>query len=146
MPCTGWNLNAMYGLTCVALIARRRDEPEWYDLDVRVPEYHVRPEQTPPGRARRQFEDQARSNPDDRATAFSEAGGDAETRLVFTHDPEQTLVRGAGETGCEPILVPNPAPDNGRLLVPLSGEVNVVRLTAFVAALMGDRDIAVRSG
>jgi len=27
----------MYGLICVALLAIRRDEPEWYDPDVRVP-------------------------------------------------------------------------------------------------------------
>jgi amino acid transporter len=27
----------MYGLMCVALIAIRRDEPDWYDPDFRVP-------------------------------------------------------------------------------------------------------------
>jgi len=27
----------MYGLMCVALLAIRRDEPEWYDPDFRVP-------------------------------------------------------------------------------------------------------------
>ncbi|GGL24725.1 amino acid transporter [Halarchaeum grantii] len=31
----------MYGLMCVALIALRRDEPEWYDPDFRVPAYRV---------------------------------------------------------------------------------------------------------
>jgi len=29
----------MYGLLCVALVALRRDEPEWYDPDFRVPGY-----------------------------------------------------------------------------------------------------------
>lgn len=29
----------MYGLMCVALIAMRRNEPEWYDPDFRVPAY-----------------------------------------------------------------------------------------------------------
>jgi len=29
----------MYGLICVALLAMRRDEPEWYDPDFRVPLY-----------------------------------------------------------------------------------------------------------
>jgi amino acid transporter len=29
----------MYGLMCVALIAMRRDEPEWYDPEFRVPAY-----------------------------------------------------------------------------------------------------------
>ncbi|RQH01888.1 APC family permease [Natrarchaeobius oligotrophus] len=33
----------MYGLICVALIALRRDEPEWYDPDFRVPGYPVVP-------------------------------------------------------------------------------------------------------
>jgi APA family basic amino acid/polyamine antiporter len=33
----------MYGLMCVALIALRRDEPEWYDPDFRVPGYPVVP-------------------------------------------------------------------------------------------------------
>ena len=33
----------MYGLICVALIAIRHDEPEWYDPDFRVPLYPVVP-------------------------------------------------------------------------------------------------------
>ncbi|MWV40295.1 APC family permease [Natrialba sp. INN-245] len=33
----------MYGLICVALIALRRDEPEWYDPDFRVPGHPVVP-------------------------------------------------------------------------------------------------------
>lgn len=105
--------------------------------------YHVLPEQTPPGQARIQFEDQAQSKLKDLAMAFREAGGDSETRLVFTHDEEQTLDRVANETGCEAILIPNSAPDIKQLLVPLRGEVNVARVAAFVAALIGDRDIAV---
>jgi len=31
----------MYGLMCVALVAMRRDEPEWYDPDFRVPAYRL---------------------------------------------------------------------------------------------------------
>jgi amino acid transporter len=31
----------MYGLICVALIAMRRDEPEWYEPDFRVPAYRL---------------------------------------------------------------------------------------------------------
>ncbi len=33
----------LYGLICVALVALRRDEPEWYDPDFRVPGYPVIP-------------------------------------------------------------------------------------------------------
>jgi nucleotide-binding universal stress UspA family protein len=112
-------------------------------LPVVVLGYHVLPEQTAPGQARMQFEERAQGRLDDLATAFREAGGKAETRLVFTRDEEQTLDRVAGETGCGAILVPNPAPDVERLLVPLGGEVDVARVTAFVATLIGDRDIPV---
>lgn len=112
-------------------------------LPVVVLGYHVVPEQTAPGQARMQFEERAQGRLDDLATAFREAGGGAETRLVFTHDEEQTLDRVAGETGCGAILVPNPAPDVTRLLVPLRGEVDVGRVTGFVAALIGNRDIMV---
>ncbi|MFB6196934.1 MAG: amino acid transporter, partial [Halobacteriaceae archaeon] len=31
----------MYGLMCVALVAMRRDEPEWYDPDFRVPAHRI---------------------------------------------------------------------------------------------------------
>ncbi len=33
----------MYGLICVALVALRRDEPDWYDPDFRVPGYPIVP-------------------------------------------------------------------------------------------------------
>jgi amino acid transporter len=33
----------LYGLICVALVALRRDEPDWYDPDFRVPGYPVVP-------------------------------------------------------------------------------------------------------
>lgn len=105
--------------------------------------YHVLPEQTPPDQARIQFEDRAQKRLDDVAADFREAGGDVETRLVFTHDEEQTRERVAGETGCEAVLVSNPARAVERLLVPLGGEVDVERVTGFVAALVGDRDVAV---
>ncbi|MDX1744343.1 MAG: universal stress protein [Halobacteriales archaeon] len=112
-------------------------------LPVVVLGYHVLPEQTPPGQARLQFEDQAQAKLDDLAAAFREAGGDAESRLVFTHDEEQTLNRVAEETGCEAILIPNPATRIERVLVPLRGEVDVTRIAAFVAAMIGTRDIGV---
>jgi nucleotide-binding universal stress UspA family protein len=111
-------------------------------LPVVVLGYHILPEQTPPGQARLQFEDTAQSKLDELASAFEAAGGDVETRLVFTHDEEQTIDRIADETGCEVILLPNPAPDIERLLVPLRGAVDVQRVATFVAALIGDRDIS----
>jgi len=112
-------------------------------LPVVVLGYHVLPEQTAPGQARMQFGEQAQSKLDVLAEDFREAGGAAETRLVFTHDEEQTLDRVADETGCEAILIPNPAGDVERLLVPIRGEVDIARVSAFVAALRGGREIAV---
>jgi nucleotide-binding universal stress UspA family protein len=103
--------------------------------------YHVLPEQTPPGQARLQFEDQAQDALDDLAEALDEAGGEAETRLVFTHDAEQSIDRVADETGCGAILQPNPTGDVERVLVPLRGDVDVERIAAFAAALVADRDI-----
>lgn len=112
-------------------------------LPVVVLGYHELPEQTPPGQARLQFEDKAQSKLDDLAAAFHEAGGDAETRLVFTHNEEQTLDRVADETGCDAILIPNPAPAVRRLLVPVGGDVDLARIADFVATMVGDRAIEV---
>jgi nucleotide-binding universal stress UspA family protein len=112
-------------------------------LPVVVLGYHVVPEQTAPGQARLQFEEQAQKKLDDLADDFGDAGSSAETRLVFTHDEEQTLDRVAAETGCNAILIPNPAPDIDRLLVPLRGDVDVERVVGFVAALIDGRDIGV---
>lgn len=105
--------------------------------------YHILPEQTPPGQARLQFEDQAQQTIDALADAFEREGNRPETRLVFTHDEEQTLKRVSEETGCGAYLIPNPAQQIDRLLVPLRGEADVGRISGFVSALIGDREIGV---
>lgn len=112
-------------------------------LPVVVLGYHVLPEQTPPGQARLQFEDRAQTKVDELAALFREAGNAVETRLVFTHDREQTVDRVAEETGCEAVLVPNPAASVERLLVPLGGSADAPRIAAFVADVVGDRPIEV---
>jgi len=105
--------------------------------------YHVLPEQTPPDQAQLQFEDRAQATLEDLAAAFRAAGGDAETRLVFTHDEEQTVRRVATETGCAATLVPNPSGEVRRLLVPARNPDTAGPVAAFVAALVGDRKIEV---
>lgn len=112
-------------------------------VDVVVLGYHVLPEQTPPGQARLQFEDRAQKRLDDVTSAFEKAGGTVETRLVFTHDEDQTIDRIAEETGSDAVLLSNPASEVERLLVPLRGAVDPERITAFVVALVGGRDIHV---
>ncbi|SFG11292.1 Nucleotide-binding universal stress protein, UspA family [Halopelagius inordinatus] len=103
--------------------------------------YHILPEQTAPGQARIQFEEKAQSLLDELAAEFRETGGSCETRLVFTHDEEQTLDRVADEAGCTAILVPNPTTRVERVLVPVGDDVNVARVAAFVAAMADGRDV-----
>lgn len=112
-------------------------------LPVVVLGYQDLPEQTPPGQARMQFEEQAQAKLDELAVAFREAGGDSETRLVFTQAEEQTIRRVAEETGCRAFLIPNPTGPVERLLVPIRGEVRVDRIAEFTAALVGDRPIEI---
>ncbi len=78
----------------------------------------------------------------DEAT-FVKAGGEAETRLVFTHDGAQTRDRVADETGCDAILIPNPAPEITRVLVVLRGADDIARVTGLVGTLISDRAITV---
>ncbi len=105
--------------------------------------YHVLPEQTAPGQARMQFEDRAQAKLDELAAAFGEAGGPVDTRLVFTHDEEQTVDRVAEETNSSVVLASNPTGQVERVLVPLGGAVDVERIGAFLAALLAGTDVAV---
>lgn len=110
-------------------------------LPVVILGYHELPEQTPPGQARLQFEDQAQAMIDDLAADFQAAGEAAATRLVFTHDAEQTINRIADETGCSAILLPNPAPDIDRILVPVREGANIERIAGFLGELVGTQSI-----
>lgn len=105
--------------------------------------YHVLPEQTPPGQAQMQFEDKAQAKLDDLVTMFEERGKTVETRLVFTHDREQTFNRVANEEDCAAILISNPVRDIERVLVPVRGEANVERIAGFVADLLRDTGVEV---
>ncbi|MFC7080388.1 universal stress protein [Halorussus caseinilyticus] len=102
--------------------------------------YHALPEQTPPGQARMQFEERMEQELADLVAAFEEVGGTVETRIVFTHEPEQTFERVAVEESCDAVLLNNPAPVVEDVLVPLRGEVNVERVVALVARLLEATD------
>lgn len=101
--------------------------------------YHVIPEQTPPDQARQQFEDRAQGALADLAAAFE---GPVETRLVFTHDAEQTVDRVAEEAGVGAVLLPNPIASPERLLVTVHPDVDLGRLASVVARLCEGRDIS----
>jgi nucleotide-binding universal stress UspA family protein len=102
--------------------------------------YHAVPEQTPPGQARMQFEERMETELADLAATFKEMGGTVETRLVFTHEPEQTFERVAVEKGCDAVLLNNPATKVEEILVPLRSEINVERIVALVASVLDATD------
>lgn len=112
-------------------------------VDVTVLGYHVLPEQTPPDQARLQYEERATNALEDLTEEFRAAGGAADHRLVFTQDREQTIDRIADEVGARALAISRVTGDVDRILVPLSGDVSVERILAFVTELVGDRDIAV---
>jgi nucleotide-binding universal stress UspA family protein len=101
--------------------------------------YHVLPEQTPTEQASIQFEDRARAAIEDIAAVFHEAGREVETRVVFTHDRDQTVERVADEVGATATLLPNPTGDIEDVLVPIRGAVDEERLADLVATLLGGR-------
>ena len=112
-------------------------------MNVTVLGYHVLPEQTPPDQARAQYEDRANAALDDVMAAFESAGGNAYHRLVFTHDRRQTIERVADDAKADAYAIAGTTAGVERLLVPLTGDVDVDRILAFVTELVGDRDIAV---
>lgn len=112
-------------------------------VNVTVLGYHVVPEQTPPDQARIQFEERAMSALEDLAEGFRAAGGEAYTRLVFTHDREKTINRVAEETTSRALAISGAADGIERLLVTLSGDIAVDRVLGFVEELIGGRDLDV---
>lgn len=112
-------------------------------MDVTVLGYHVLPDQTPPDQARLQYEDRATSALEDITEEFRTAGGTADQRLVFTHDREKSIDRIAAETSAAAFAITGATGTVERLLVPLSGDVAIDRILAFVEELIGDRDIGV---
>jgi len=111
--------------------------------DVTVLGYHVLPEQTPPDQARAQFEDRAVDALEDLSDEFEAAGGDADHRLVFTHDRRKSIERIATETEANAYTIGGATGEIKRLLVPLSGDVAVAQIVGFVTDLIDGREIAV---
>ncbi|MFB6135568.1 MAG: universal stress protein [Halobacteriaceae archaeon] len=105
--------------------------------------YHELPEQTPPEQARDQFEAQAQQKLDAVVEAFEAAGADPETRIVFTHDAEQTIDRVADETDCPAFLIPNPSAEVTDVLVAVAPAVDVANVVEVSAPLLAGADVDV---
>ncbi len=112
-------------------------------VDVTVLGYHVLPEQTPPDQARLQYEERATSALTDLTEEFREAGGAADYRLVFTRDREQSIDRIADDVDARAYAISGVTGDVDRLLVSLSGDVEVDRILDFVVEVIGDREVGV---
>ncbi|WP_396613588.1 universal stress protein (plasmid) [Haloferax sp. S1W] len=97
--------------------------------------YHEIPEQTAPEQAREQFESKAQEELADLVETIELFGGTVETRLVFTHDAEQTIERVTIESDCDAVLRSNPTPPIERLLVPVKEQINLETIAKVVAAL-----------
>ncbi|SDJ41568.1 universal stress protein [Natronorubrum texcoconense] len=112
-------------------------------VDVTVLGYHELPEQTPPDQARIQYEVRATKALEDLVERFKASGGEADHRLVFTHDREQTIDRIATETRADAYTIPGASGQIERVLVTLTGDVAVDRICSFVGDLVGPREIGV---
>ncbi len=112
-------------------------------VGVTVLGYHILPEQTPPDQARLQYEDRAIDALEDLSQEFRTAGGAADYRLVFTHNRKQTIERVADEINAGAIGISGMTGDVDRIIVALSGDVDVDRILEFVEELVGDREIDV---
>jgi nucleotide-binding universal stress UspA family protein len=105
--------------------------------------YHVIPEQTATGQARMQFEDQATHRLGVLEEMLEDAGATVESRLVFTHEAQQTIDRLIVEEDCHVVLVPNATAPPEDILVAVRGTVGLDRLVQVVSGLFAKTDVHV---
>lgn len=105
--------------------------------------YHHVPEQTAPSQMRQQYEERAITVLDDIVTDFKDAGGTAERRLIFTHEPEQSINRVIEEIAATARVYPNHVRPVSSMLLVLDRPADPVRLATFAATLRGDRAMEV---
>jgi nucleotide-binding universal stress UspA family protein len=105
--------------------------------------YHVVPDQTATDQARDQFEDQATRRLEDFEAILEHAGATVESRLVFTHDGQQTIDRMATEHDCLAVLIPNATRPIENVLVAIRGIGGIDRFARLVSGLFATIDINV---
>ena len=105
--------------------------------------YHVVPDQTATDQARGQFEAQAIRRLEDFEAILEHAGATVESRLVFTHDGQQTIDRVATEHDCLAVLIPNATRPIENVLVAIRGIVGIDRFVRLVSGLFAPIDVGV---
>ncbi|MFW5900240.1 MAG: universal stress protein [Halodesulfurarchaeum sp.] len=105
--------------------------------------YHVLPEQTATEQGREQFGERAMNRLTEFEEMVSSAGADVETRLVFTHEAQQTINRVLVEEDCFAVLIPKATPPVEEVLVPVRGTVGRERLVRVLASLFADTDATI---
>lgn len=94
------------------------------DLDVILVGIHVTPEQTPPGQAKEQFEDQAIKKLEAVMNVFEQDEGSIESHVVFTQDRQKTINRLVDEHEAIGYIVPNPMDSDDKVLLTYQHDVN----------------------
>lgn len=100
--------------------------------------YHVLPEQTATEQGREQFGEKATDRLAEFETMLKDAGATVESRMVFTHDAQQTINRVIVEEDCFAVLIPKAAASVESILVAVRGTVGIDRLTAVLGGLFAD--------
>lgn len=111
--------------------------------DVTLLGYHVVPDQTTTEQAREARGERVETLLEDLATRSEAVDATVDRRIVFTHNRKQTIQRIATETDADAIVTTGASGPIDRLLVSLTGNVDVDRIVGFVAALVGERSIEV---
>ncbi|WP_070364388.1 universal stress protein [Halodesulfurarchaeum formicicum] len=99
--------------------------------------YHEVPEQTATEQASEQYEGRATERLNEFAKMFEDAGATVETRLVFTHERQQTINRVILETDSRAVLVPGSVSAVEDVLVAVGGTVSLDRIAEVVGGLFG---------
>lgn len=105
--------------------------------------YHVLPDQTSTDQARAQFEDQALTRLDEYASLLEDAGAAVDSRLVFTHDSQQTMDRVIAEHDCLAVLLPNAISSLDEILVAVRGVVGIDRFVRLLTGLFASTEVSI---
>lgn len=103
--------------------------------------YHELPEQTPLDQARMEFEDKMKKHLDSIKKVLEENGADVETKMVFTHDEEETVERVSGEEEVDAILIANPSMEIKDVLVILTDKKELSEITVLLEVFSNKKEI-----